>query len=123
MKQGIQETRSTLSLTLKQNLISQASQEMSEIMLPLKYSAEKAERALLAHERALSETHTQWKIIGIAFLTAITTACLVAWFLILKPLTSVQITNIHDGQIIKKILPKLTKKELEHFDQLTREIK
>lgn len=122
LKQSIQSARNEMSLTLKQNLIEQAHQEIGTIGLQLKLSAEKAERALLAHERALSYERTQLKIIGITFLTAIATGCLVAWFFIPKPLTPEQITYLHQGEILNKVLPKLTKKELGHFKQLIQEV-
>lgn len=97
----------------------EATREVEDITRKLKDEVWQAQRLLNDYQQEV--INSQWKTILIAACTTVATCFLVVWLLMPKatlPLTTKQIDDLNNGQIIRLIWPTLSKEEKEHLNKL-----
>ena len=113
-------TSSVAAIISKQS--SEAATKGTEnIVRKLEIATSNAQNALTQYHNGLVKS--QWKVIGVAFMTTVATSLLITWLLMPRatlPLTDLQIHYLNTGVALGKIWPQLSTKEKEHWSELSK---
>ncbi len=120
---SIQNAASGIGKTIGEEVAKASTKATEDIARQLKHSVEKAESTLNRYQGEV--VFTQWKVISVAALITVLTCFLIFKFLMpvpTLPLSEKQIEDLHSGEMMGLVWPKLTKKEQAHWQKLAGEL-
>ena len=121
LNRSINASASSVTAIISKQSAQAATKGAEDIVRKLEIATTNAQNALQQYRQGLVKS--QWKVIGVAAATTITTSLLITWLLMPRatlPLTDLQIHYLNSGVALGKIWPQLSHKEKEHWNELSK---